>query len=109
MTTTAPLWTERLFSSGFVAGSGEPLPVVEKATGAELGRVGSATNDDLDTAVVASRAAQRAWAEEPYHVRVEVLLRAAALLEAEPQRRNPCGFPETGTPPAKPAYNRGHV
>ena len=109
MTTTAPLWTERLFSSGFVAGSGEPLPVVEKATGAELGRVGSATNDDLDTAVVASRAAQRAWAEEPYHVRVEVLLRAAALLEAEPDRLLPWLVREAGSAPGKAGFELGLV
>ncbi|GAA2138029.1 benzaldehyde dehydrogenase [Nocardioides koreensis] len=107
-TGTAP-WTDRIFSGSFVEGRGEPSPVVEKATGAVLGSVGSATADDLDHAVATAHAAQRAWADAPYQQRAEVLLRAAALLEQEPERLHPWLVREAGSAPGKAAFELGLV
>ena len=110
MTTTATTtWHERIFSSGFVTGSGPSTDVVEKATGETLGRVGSAGTGDLDKAVSAARAAQRDWAAAPYQQRADVLLRAAALLEAEPDRLVPWLVRESGSGPGKAGFELGLV
>lgn len=110
MTTTATTtWHERIFSSGYVTGSGPSTDVVEKATGETLGRVGSAGTDDLDKAVSAARAAQRDWAAAPYQQRADVLLRAAALLEAESDRLVPWLVREAGSAPGKAGFELGLV
>ncbi|MFC4783925.1 aldehyde dehydrogenase family protein [Nocardioides sp. MAHUQ-72] len=108
-TTSTEPWTDRIFSGGFVTGAGSPTVVVEKATGAPLGSVGSATAADLDAALATARTAQRAWAEAPYQQRAEVLLRAAALLEAEPDRLLPWLVREAGSAPGKAGFELGLV
>ncbi|MFD5536272.1 aldehyde dehydrogenase family protein [Streptomyces sp. NPDC127079] len=74
-------WQERIFSGGWVKGSGEPYDSTEPATGKTLGRVGAASPADLDRAVAHAQQAQRAWAAVPYLERARVLRRAAALFE----------------------------
>jgi benzaldehyde dehydrogenase (NAD) len=107
-TATEP-WQDRIFSGGFVEGRGESTPVVEKATGATLGSVGAATAADLDTAVARAHEARREWAAAPYQQRAEVLLRAAALLEAEPDRLVPWLVREAGSAPGKAGFELGLV
>jgi benzaldehyde dehydrogenase (NAD) len=107
-TATEP-WQDRIFSGGFVEGRGESTPVVEKATGATLGSVGAATAADLDTAVARAHEARRGWAAAPYQQRAEVLLRAAALLEAEPDRLVPWLVREAGSAPGKAGFELGLV
>lgn len=102
-------WQDRIFSGGFVAGAGEPTPVTEKATGAVLGTVGAATGADLDAAVARARDAQREWAAAPYDVRSTVLLRAATLLEGEPDRLVPWLVREAGSAPDKAHFELGLV
>lgn len=110
MTTNAGQpWTDRIFSGGFVEGSGTPTSVVEKATGEVLGSVGSATATDLDAAVLTARDAQRAWAAAPYETRAQVLLRAAALLEQEPDRLLPWLVREAGSARGKAEFELGLV
>ncbi|MFF4586038.1 aldehyde dehydrogenase family protein [Streptomyces sp. NPDC001388] len=74
-------WQGRIFSGGWVKGSGEPYDSVEPATGRTLARVGAAAPADLDRAVAQAAQAQRAWAALPYIERAQVLRRAAALFE----------------------------
>ena len=74
-------WQERIFSGGWVKGSGEPYDSTEPATGKTLGRVGAASPADLDRAVAHAQQAQRTWAAVPYLERAQVLRRAAALFE----------------------------
>ncbi len=100
----AATWQEKLYSSGWIDGRGVPIPVTEKATGAVLGSVGSATGEDLDVAVAAARAAQQAWADAPYAERAAVLLRAAAILEAQPERLVPWLVREAGSAQPKAAF-----
>lgn len=100
---TAP-WQEKVYSSGWVDGQGDPIPVVEKATGASLGSVGSASTEDLDRAVTKAVAAQRGWAAAPYPERANVLLRAAAILEAEPERLVPWLVREAGSAQGKAGF-----
>ncbi len=76
----ASVWSGNVFMQGsWQPGSGEPLPVVEPATGAELGRIGSGTAADVATAAESAAAAQRAWAALPYPARAAVLRRAGDL------------------------------
>lgn len=73
-------WSGRLWLGGeWVKGGGGDQPVVEPATGSELGRVGRAAPGDVERAVERSRAAQRAWAAAPYTERAAVLRRAGDL------------------------------
>lgn len=75
-------WDGKLYIDGqFVdpqAGGSEPI--VEKATGRELGRAGVADDADLDRAVRSARRAQREWAGVTYDERAGVLRRAAQIL-----------------------------
>ncbi|SDC60266.1 Acyl-CoA reductase [Geodermatophilus telluris] len=56
--------------------------VLDPATGEVVGRAADRSADDLDAAVAAARAVQRAWAARPDAERVELLLRAAEAVEA---------------------------
>lgn len=102
-------WHDKIFSSGWSDGRGTPIAVTDKATGAVLGSVGSATAEDLDAAVAAAKAAQREWAAAPHTDRAAVLLRAAALLEAEPERLLPWLVREAGSAQGKAGFELGLV
>ena len=72
-------WDRSIYLDGFTKGSGGDYAVVEPATGAELGRLGMATPDDVDRAARRGAEAQRAWAAAPYAERSAVLRRAGDL------------------------------
>jgi benzaldehyde dehydrogenase (NAD) len=72
-------WEGKIYSGGWVAGSGGDYPAVEPATGRELARVGAATAADLHKAAERAAQAQRDWAALPYDRRAEVLRRAGQL------------------------------
>jgi benzaldehyde dehydrogenase (NAD) len=72
-------WEGKIYSGGWVAGSGGEYPAVEPATGRELARVGAATPADVHKAAEAAAQAQRAWAALTYDRRAEVLRRAGQL------------------------------
>jgi len=72
-------WHGKIYSNGWVDGSGGGYPVTEPATGAELGRVGHATPGDVRAAARAAKAAQPSWAAAPYSERAAVLRRAGDL------------------------------
>jgi benzaldehyde dehydrogenase (NAD) len=73
-------WPGRIYSGGWVYGSGRTFKSVEPATGRQLAEVGSASTDDVRRAVQRASDAQPSWAATPYDVRAAVLLRAADLL-----------------------------
>ncbi|RAY11017.1 benzaldehyde dehydrogenase [Actinomadura craniellae] len=73
-------WPGKIFIGGeWAPGSGGERPVVEPATGAELGRYGVATAEDLARAAESAAEAQRAWAATPYPQRAAVLRKAGDL------------------------------
>jgi benzaldehyde dehydrogenase (NAD) len=72
-------WRSAIYCGGWQAGAGGSYPVVEPATGADLGRVGRARPDDVTAICARAAAAGRAWAALPYTQRAAVLRRAGDL------------------------------
>lgn len=106
---TSAVWQGKLYSQGWASGSGEPIEVVAPGSGTKLGTVSSATPADLDKAVASAQEAQRAWASAPYTVRAAVMLKAAALLEADPGRLAEVIVAESGSGQGKAAFEVGLV
>jgi benzaldehyde dehydrogenase (NAD) len=76
-------WSGRIYLDGsWVEGSGGTAPVVEPATGDELGRTGRATAEDVRRAAASATSAQRDWAALPHSARAAVLRRAGDLFGA---------------------------
>ena len=60
-------WSGRIYVDGsWVEGSGGTAPVIEPATGDELGHTGRATADDVRNAAASAVSAQREWAALPH-------------------------------------------
>lgn len=74
-------WGGNLYSGGWRSGAGGSRPVVEPATGKDIGSYGLATADDVQHAAKAARQARDAWAAAPYEERAAVLRRAARQVE----------------------------
>jgi benzaldehyde dehydrogenase (NAD) len=72
-------WEGRIYSRGWVPGSGGEYDAVEPATGKTLARVGAASPADVQKAAEAAAQAQREWAALTYDRRAEVLRRAGML------------------------------
>jgi benzaldehyde dehydrogenase (NAD) len=75
-------WRSSVYLDGWTKGTGGEAPVVEPATGAQLGMIGVAGPDDVKIAARAASAAQRDWAALPYTERAAVLRRAGDLWTA---------------------------
>ena len=82
----SPVWEGRLFSDGWREGSAAPRTVVAPSDGRPLGTAGIATAEDLDRAANSAAAAQKEWGAQPYPARAAVLLKAAQLLQENPDR-----------------------
>jgi benzaldehyde dehydrogenase (NAD) len=74
-------WTASIYSTNWTKARGGDAPVLEPATGAELGRIGLASAEDVTMAAEAAAAAQPAWAATSFEERAAVIRRAARLLE----------------------------
>lgn len=74
----AATWDARIFSGGWTE-TGATQPVIEPATGSELGTIGIASADDLESAAAGAVKAQQGWAALPYDERAAVLRRAGDL------------------------------
>jgi benzaldehyde dehydrogenase (NAD) len=73
-------WQGNIFKGGqWVPGRGGDYPVVEPATGAELGRMGQATAQDVAEAGVSATEAQKVWATMAHTARAAVLRKAGDL------------------------------
>ena len=72
-------WEGKVWSGGWVAGSGGTYDAVEPATGKKLATVGAATAEDVHTAAERAAEAQRDWAALTYDRRAAVLRRAGDL------------------------------
>src|SRR6202050_4639235 len=92
-------WHGKIYSNGWVDGSGGEYPVTEPATGAELGRIGHATPADVARAARAAKDAQPAWAAAPYSERAAVLRRVGDLWNAHADEIKTWLSRETGAIP----------
>ena len=74
------VWQGQIYSGGWVAAHGGDMPVIEPATGQELGRAGSGDPEDIARAAATAAAAQKAWAATSFEERAAVLRRAGDLI-----------------------------
>ncbi|HEY7144507.1 MAG TPA: benzaldehyde dehydrogenase [Streptosporangiaceae bacterium] len=89
-------WQGKIYSDGWRPGSGGEHPVIEPATGDELGRIGFATPADVRRAASRAKEAQRGWAAEPYSKRAAVLRKAGDLWQAHAEEIKTWVVRETG-------------
>jgi benzaldehyde dehydrogenase (NAD) len=94
----------------FVGGSWQPsaskasYPVIEPATGAELGRIGEAGADDVAAAAESAAQAQVAWAATPHPIRAAVLRRAGDLWEQHADEISGWNIREVGAIPGMAGF-----
>ena len=103
------VWDGKIFVDGEFRspGGGETLTVLDKAAQEPIGTAGVASTEDLDAAVKAAKAAQPAWAAEPYDVRAGILRAAAAELGDRAEDVAALLVRETGCIGGKAAYEVG--
>ena len=75
-------WTDKIYSDGWVTGSGGTVTVTDKATGAAIGSTGIASPEDVSRAAVRAGTAQREWATVPGPQRGDVLREFSRLVLA---------------------------
>jgi benzaldehyde dehydrogenase (NAD) len=94
-------WQGKVFLGGWTAGGGGDAPVIEPATGREIGRIGTASPADVTRAAQVAAAAQAGWAARPHTERSAILRRAADLWLASAAEIESWGIRENGKiPPA---------
>lgn len=98
------LWSDSVYSDGWVTSSGGTRPVVEPATGTELGRAGLADADDIARATARAAEAQREWAATSYQERAAVLRRAGDLWAEHADELSGWLIRESGSIPGKAGF-----
>jgi benzaldehyde dehydrogenase (NAD) len=94
-------WAGKVSSGGWVRSGAGDVPVMEPATGAELGRVGTASPDDIGAATQAAAQAQPAWARTSFEERAAVLRTAGRLFEEHAEEVHGWLMREAGSIPGK--------
>ncbi len=89
-------WQGRIYSGGWVDGTGGTRDVVSPSTGEVIGSIGIASADDVARASATAVEAQRAWAATPYNERAGVLRRAGDLWHANADEITDWLMRETG-------------
>ncbi|MDV8079483.1 aldehyde dehydrogenase family protein [Rhodococcus sp. IEGM 1370] len=102
-------WTAKIFDGGWLDGGGGTLDVTAPADGALVATVGAADVADLDRAVAKAARAQQEWAAKPYPERASVMMKAAAILEQNPERLTRWLIPESGSSHGKAGAEVGLV
>ncbi|TNC45253.1 benzaldehyde dehydrogenase [Mumia zhuanghuii] len=100
------IWTDKIFLGGdwTEPADGQTYPVVEPATGEELGRVGRAGTADVRRAAEHATAAQREWAALPGSERAAVLRRAGDLFAEHAQAIQQWNIREVGAVPGMAGF-----
>ncbi|GAB2966865.1 benzaldehyde dehydrogenase [Amycolatopsis acidiphila] len=94
-------WTGRVWTGRWERAAGGDSPVIEPATGAELGRVGLATPADLTRSATLAAEAQREWAATPFQERAAILRRAGDLWQEHADELRTWLVREAGSIPGK--------
>ena len=89
-------WDGKIYSGGWEAGGAGAQDVTDKGNGELLGRIGVASPDDVDRAVVRARSAQVEWAATPGPLRGDALRKAAAIIQARGEEISSQIVRETG-------------
>jgi benzaldehyde dehydrogenase (NAD) len=97
-------WTDRIKLRDWASGGGDGFTVTEPATGDELGRIGTASVDDVTAAVDAAVEAQREWAKAGYLARAAVLRRAGDLWSEHAEEIHGWLIREAGSIPPKAEF-----
>lgn len=98
-------WQGRIFKGGaWTEGRGGDYAVREPATGAELGRMGLATPEDVAEAGASALEAQRSWAALPHTARAAVLRRAGDLWAEHAEEISGWNVREVGTVPGMAGF-----
>lgn len=100
-TPTLERWQDRIFMGEWVRGGDGSMPISEPATGNELGKLGLANGQDVNTATRLAVQAQIAWAATPFDQRASILRKAAQLLQERAGIFNTWNVRECGSIPAK--------
>jgi benzaldehyde dehydrogenase (NAD) len=98
-------WRGKIYLSGWTEPGGGTIPVVEPATGDELGQIGMAGPSDVARAAKAAAAAQPAWAALPFHQRAAVLRRAGDLWAQHAEEVQGWLVREAGAIPGMAGFN----
>lgn len=94
-------WEGRIFSNGWVPGTGGVADVVDPSTGETLTTIGTGLAEDIDRAANAARRAQPGWGSTSFDKRAEILREAARLLKARSDEINEWNVRECGSTGAK--------
>jgi benzaldehyde dehydrogenase (NAD) len=98
-------WQGQIFKGGaWTSGRGGDYAVMEPATGAELGRMGQATAEDVAEAGLSALEAQREWAALPHTARAAVLRRAGDLWGEHADEISDWNVREVGTVPGMAGF-----
>src|SRR5690606_9159987 len=98
-------WQGSIFRNGeWTAGRGGDYPVVEPATGNELGRMGKPTPEDAAEAAASAAEAQREWAAQPHTARAAVLRKAGDLWQKYAEEISGWNVREVGAVPGLAAF-----
>ncbi|WP_067169608.1 benzaldehyde dehydrogenase [Microtetraspora niveoalba] len=100
----ASIWTGSVFSDGWTASRAGNAPVIEPATGSEIGRVGVAGPEDVAAAAASASKAQRDWAAASFEERAGVLRRAGRLFEEHAEEIQGWLIRESGSIPGKAGF-----
>jgi benzaldehyde dehydrogenase (NAD) len=91
------IWTGKIFNGDWITPTGGQYPVIEPATGNQLGVIGRASLDDMRQAAEQATEAQKAWARVPFDERARVLRRAGELWEQQADEIQPWLIRESGS------------
>ncbi|HTW85121.1 MAG TPA: benzaldehyde dehydrogenase [Candidatus Sulfotelmatobacter sp.] len=97
-------WDGRFYSDGWRSTTGGTADVLDKSTGAVIGRIGVASVADVAAASKRAADAFPSWAATAPAERAAILHRAADLLEAAAGEISPWNVRETGGIPAKAGF-----
>jgi benzaldehyde dehydrogenase (NAD) len=97
-------WTDRIKLRDWAPGGGATFTVTEPATGDDLGRIGTASVDDVTAAVDAAVEAQREWARAGYMARAAVLRKAGDLWTEHAEEIHGWLVREAGSIPPKAEF-----
>ncbi|WP_369856904.1 benzaldehyde dehydrogenase [Candidatus Thalassolituus haligoni] len=94
-------WDSKLYLGSWVSGRGEIVPVIEPATGNQLGMLATGTKDDIDDAARIAKEAQVHWAALSFDQRAAIMRKVARQLEDNAATINNWNVRECGSIPPK--------